>query len=98
MQISKSKSARKTPICNVSGGISSAYSLKQLSQWCENRWGFHRVDADFSPRPFDLPWVVLDSSLAQQIWGWTPTISTEEIITEIANFADTHSEWLQVSK
>jgi CDP-paratose 2-epimerase len=97
MQVGKSDLAQKTPICNVSGGVSSAYSLKQLSRWCENRWGSHAVNADLSPRPFDLPWVVLDSSLAQQVWDWTPSISTEEIITEIANFADIHPEWLQLS-
>ena len=47
-------------IVNVSGGAKSAMSLRQLSQWCEERFGPREVAADGSARAFDIPWIVLD--------------------------------------
>ena len=47
-----------------SGGLSATMSLRQLSRWCEKRWGAHAVSSDLEPRRFDLPWVVLDSRKA----------------------------------
>jgi CDP-paratose 2-epimerase len=74
----------KPKIINVSGGKESACSLKNLSTWCDDRFGSHRIQSNPTPRPFDLPWVVLDSSKARQYWNWTPTISRESIFEEIA--------------
>src|SRR5206468_2657398 len=56
-------------IQNVSGGVLSAISLAQLSDWCAHRFGKHEVASDPLPRPFDLPWIVLDSSKAMQQWN-----------------------------
>jgi CDP-paratose 2-epimerase len=44
-----------------------------------------------------LPWVVLDSTLAAQTWNWRPQMTTEMILNEIADFADTHPDWIKVS-
>ncbi|OYP39169.1 NAD-dependent epimerase/dehydratase family protein [Rhodopirellula sp. MGV] len=85
-------------VVNVSGGIESARSLKQLSDWCEERWGSNEVLADTTPRPFDLPWVVLDHSLATQTWGWNPTTPVESIIEEIAVFAEANPNWISISR
>jgi CDP-paratose 2-epimerase len=41
---------------------------------------------------------VLDSSLAQQQWGWTAQRSKEEIWEEIAEHAEEHPDWLQISQ
>ncbi|GAB5442290.1 MAG: NAD-dependent epimerase/dehydratase family protein [Fuerstiella sp.] len=88
----------KPPIVNVSGGTDSARSLAHLSDWCRNRWGENEVSSDPTPRPFDLPWIVLDSSLAQATWDWQPQTSTEQILNEIADFAETQPDWITFSK
>lgn len=84
-------------VLNVSGGRESARSLRQVSQWCADRFGGHEVSEDLAPRPFDLAWVVLDSSAAQSRWLWRPTIPTDHIFEEIARHAETHPDWLAVS-
>ena len=84
-------------IVNVSGGAASARSLKQLSDWCGQRWSPAEVVSDNSPRPFDLPWVVLDHSLASEVWNWNPKITTEEILFEIADFAENEPKWIEQS-
>ena len=84
-------------IINVSGGLESARSLAQLSDWCSARWGPHPVSSAPEPRPNDLPWVVLDSTLAAQTWNWRPQMTTEMILNEIADFADSHPDWIKVS-
>ena len=82
---------------HVSGGISQAMSLRQLSAWCERRWGAHAVSIDVAERPFDIPWMVMDSALAAQQWQWKPEIPIEAILEEIAVHAAAHPHWLEVS-
>jgi CDP-paratose 2-epimerase len=84
-------------IQNLSGGAANAMSLFQLSAWCEERWGLHEVFQDSASRRFDLPWMVLDSSRATLQWNWSPQISLEAILEEIAVHAETHPEWLELS-
>lgn len=84
-------------IVHVAGGAQSARSLRQLSDWCADRLGAHGVTADGSPRPFDLPWLVLDPSRAQRVWGWRPQTSTDAILEEIAAHAEAHPQWLEMS-
>lgn len=84
-------------IINVSGGIDSARSLKQISHWCSERWSPTKVASDHTPRPFDLPWVVLDHTLATQTWGWTPSTTTDQILNEIADFAEGEPGWIEFS-
>lgn len=84
-------------IINVSGGSASAMSLRQLSHWCAGRFGLHEVGANPVPRPFDIPWVVLDSAKATRLWGWQPLILKEDILEEIALHAEAHPEWLDLS-
>lgn len=71
-------------ICNFSGGIDRAWSLAQLSDWCRERFGDHAVASQAEPRPFDLPWVVLDSTRASVMWAWRPTTPLVDILEEIA--------------
>lgn len=82
---------------NVAGGVRQAMSLRELSLWCERRLGARSVESDPQPRPFDVPWVVLDSGRARAQWGWEPQTSLEEILEEIARHAEAHPEWLEVS-
>ena len=71
-------------ICNFGGGVGNSCSLRQLSEWCEKRFGPRKVESDPNPRPYDLPWVVLDSSRAKKIWDWEVQTRMEEIFEEIA--------------
>jgi CDP-paratose 2-epimerase len=84
-------------IANFSGGASSAMSLCQLSEWCAAKFGPHAVGADTTPRPFDIPWIVLDPAKAARIWAWKPQTSTAAILEEIAVHARAHPEWLELS-
>ncbi len=82
---------------NVAGGTDHTMSLAQLSAWCSGRFGPHEVRADTMPRPFDIPWMVLDSSRAAAQWDWRPEISLESILEEIAAHAESHPDWLEIS-
>jgi CDP-paratose 2-epimerase len=87
----------KPRIVNVSGGVASALSLRQLTEWCDMRSGAVAVGSAPRPRPFDLPWVVLDSRLAFQVWGWQPQTNAESIFEEILLHARANPNWLQIS-
>jgi CDP-paratose 2-epimerase len=84
-------------IVNLSGGRSSAMSLRQLTKWCDERFGAHSVESDPSPRLYDLPWVVLDHKLASSAWNWQPTTIATQILEEIAEHAIQNPEWLELS-
>ncbi len=84
-------------IVNLSGGVSSAMSLKQLSDWCAGRFGPHEVVPDGSPRQFDIPWIVLDHARATRVWGWRPVATTPGILEEIAVHAEKNPGWLDLS-
>ncbi len=105
MKHSRSAEQAKRPVTvNLSGGIESAFSLMELTQWCERRWGSPRfgekptVASVAENRKYDAPWIVLDSSLAQNQWAWKAEVSREEIFEEIAEHAEEHSDWLQISQ
>ncbi len=84
-------------VANFSGGAASAMSLRQLSDWCAAQVGPHSVGADPKPRPFDIPWMVLDSAKAARLWQWHPATRTPDILAEIGAHARAHPEWLDVS-
>jgi len=88
---------------NVSGGIESAFSLQELHEWCARRWGSDRFGAACElqridqPRPYDAPWIVLDSNKARQTWNWEPLRDRLSIWEEIAEHAEENPNWLQIS-
>jgi CDP-paratose 2-epimerase len=97
-------SLRSKPITvNVSGGIESAFSLEELHEWCARRWGSDRFGAACElqridqPRPYDAPWIVLDSNKARQTWNWEPLRDRLSIWEEIAEHAEENPNWLQIS-
>jgi CDP-paratose 2-epimerase len=84
-------------IVNFGGGTQNSMSLIQLSKWCAERFGTHQVTSNPKPRPFDVPWLVMDSRLAKKTWGWTPSHSLEQILEEIAQHAEAHPRWLETT-
>lgn len=84
-------------ICNIGGGANNAMSLKQLSDWCEDKFGAHTVSSSTESRTFDTPWIVMDNTLAKKTWKFEPKVSLNDILEEIAAHAKQHPEWLKVS-
>lgn len=96
-QLVASRMSADDRLINCAGGAPSARSLRQLSAWCADRFGPRSVASDATPRPFDLPWVVLDSAKADRIWGWAPQTPTDAILEEIARHAEQNPHWLELS-
>jgi len=84
-------------IQHAAGGIERAMSLRQLSGWCEARFGAHAVAADAAERPFDIPWMVMDSARAAAEWGWKPEISLAAILDEIARHTAEQPDWMEIT-
>lgn len=87
-------------VFNVSGGQANSMSLAQLTAWCDDRFrthqfGAHRPIADESVRPYDVPWLVLDSGKALATAAWKPEMSLLRILEEIADHAEANPEWLK---
>ena len=84
-------------ICNVAGGADASMSLRQLTAWCDGRFGAHSAASDPQPRPFDIPWMVLDSTHASKVWGWQPQTPLLAVLEEIAVHAQKNPAWLDLS-
>jgi len=84
-------------IVNLGGGKANAMSLAELSLWCGERFGHHSVSADLQERRFDIPWLIMDNSLARQLWGWQPETPLASILDEVARHAEEHPGWLELS-
>jgi CDP-paratose 2-epimerase len=80
---------------HASGGLANSMSLAQLTDWCNQRFGPHAPQADHRPRPFDIPWLVMDSRAAADTFGWTPKRSITSILDEIAEHVGKNPGWLK---
>ena len=96
-QIAAGDDPSQPALCNVSGGQNNSMSLAQLTAWCDHQFGTHPVIGSETTRPYDLPWIILDSALADEHWNWTPSRSIESILIEIAEFAKQNPRWLELS-
>ena len=94
-QIQAGTDNSKPVVANVSGGIESANSLLQVTQWCNEQFGEYAVASTDEERPYDLPWLVLDSQLARDAWQWQPSRTSDQIFTEIADHARQNPDWLE---
>jgi CDP-paratose 2-epimerase len=90
----KTAPARGAAITNFAGGTANSLSLRALHEWGESRFGAHPVQREPADRPFDLPWVVLDATRAEQRFGWQPQTPLPAILEEIAQHAREHPDWL----
>ena len=79
---------------NVGGGTANAMSLAQLTAWCDERFGRHAPDQTDQERPYDIGWLVMDSSRIQVYLGWSPEWPIESILDEIASQTAKRSDWL----
>jgi CDP-paratose 2-epimerase len=82
---------------NVGGGPGNSMSLAELTDWCCQRFGRHAVEADLRPRPFDIPWFVMDSAQAASRFDWKPRKLLPEILDDIAVHAEQNPDWLRIT-
>ncbi|NJK38239.1 MAG: NAD-dependent epimerase/dehydratase family protein [Oscillatoriales cyanobacterium RM2_1_1] len=96
-QFTESLTTEKPRVINISGGVKNSMSLKQLSSWCEDRFSCNEVTQTNTERPFDIPWMVLDATQAEQIWDWKPQTNIYQVLREISDFAEGQKDWCQLS-
>jgi CDP-paratose 2-epimerase len=94
---SSAKLPTEDRVINFSGGAESAMSLRQLTEWCDDRFGPHPIGTQPKSRPFDIPWMVLDSAKAETLWNWCELTPVNSILDEIAVHAVEDPNWLEVS-
>jgi CDP-paratose 2-epimerase len=87
----------KPRLYTVGGGLERLMSLARLTSWCDARFSPWKVEADPRPRPYDIPWFVMDSSAVKADLQWEPTWSLEMILDQIAAHAERHPGWLEIS-
>lgn len=85
------------PLHAVGGGARRTMSLRQLTAWCDARFGALAIVSDPTTRPYDIPWFVTDARQAQAKFDWAPQYSLETILAEIAEHAEAHPQWLELS-
>jgi len=81
-------------VANFAGGNENSMSLRQLHDWCRKRFGPCSVEREPAGRPFDVPWLVLDSAAAQKRFDWKPKTLLPAILDEIAAHAEKNPDWL----
>ena len=84
-------------IYTAGGGLENAMSISELHAWCDARFGPHAAQADARQRPYDVPWVVMDSTDAGRDFGWRPRVRVESILEGIAVHAGQNPDWLERS-
>lgn len=80
---------------HASGGLANSMSLAQLTAWCNQRFGAHVPQADHQSRPFDIPWLVMNSQAAAKQFNWKPKRSLPSILDEIAEHVKNNPDWLK---
>jgi CDP-paratose 2-epimerase len=84
-------------IYTAGGGAANAISLAQLTAWCDDRFGPHAPGCEPGPRPYDIPWMVMDNDDAGRDFGWRPALPLAGILDEIATHAECRQDWLEIS-
>jgi CDP-paratose 2-epimerase len=95
-QMSRS-SAGGQRVYTAGGGNANAMSLAQLTAWCDARFGAFAPTADTADRPYDIPWVVMDSHDAGRDFGWKIETPAADLLEEIARHAEDNPDWLERS-
>jgi CDP-paratose 2-epimerase len=85
-------------VYTAGGGLANTMSLAQLTAWCDGRFGRHAPSVDPEPRMYDIPWMVMDNTGAARDFGWQIEMSLPAILEEIAQHANNHPDWLEVSR
>jgi len=95
VRIQMNRTPPSDAILHAGGGLRNSMSLAQLTEWCNQRFGAHVPEPDHRPRPFDIPWLVMNSALAKANLGWQPRRTLAEILDEIAAHVRLNPDWLR---
>lgn len=82
---------------NFGGGAANAFSLAQLTAWCDARFGVYAPERTDADRRYDIPWIVMDSGVACKDFGLRVEVSVNDVLEEIARHGEEHPEWLEAS-
>jgi CDP-paratose 2-epimerase len=89
---------RKGPaILNAGGGLENSMSLAELSAWCASVFGVREVKSDTAPRPYDLPWIVMNNAAVSRMWQWEPEMKLPALLDTIAEHVLANPQWLDLS-
>lgn len=97
MKQTAANGSSKPRVVNLGGGPTQAMSLADLSAWCADRFGHRDIASDGRLRQYDVPWVVMDSMRAKEVWKWSASTTLEQILDEIDAHAESHPKWLELS-
>ena len=83
-------------VFNIGGGIENSFSLKELTNTCEEVTG-NKIEIDSNPetRKGDLKWFVTDSTKIKEMTGWFPKKGLKETISDIYNWIVENKEELR---
>jgi CDP-paratose 2-epimerase len=95
VQQMRADSAGGERVFNAGGGSANSMSLAQLTEWCDRRFGAFSPTPDHEPRPFDIPWLIMDSAKAERQFGWKPQRTLASILEDIANHVTSNPDWLK---
>ena len=95
MRTSRSDGQR---VYTAGGGPANTMSLAQLTAWCDERFGRHVPSVDPQPRKYDIPWMVMDNTVAARDFGWDIETPLSTILEDIAHHANKHPDWLELSR
>jgi CDP-paratose 2-epimerase len=84
-------------IYTVGGGPANAWSLAQLTDWCDLRFGAHSPAADAAPRKYDIPWVVMDNQKTAHDFDWKLETPLPQLLAELGDHAEQNPSWLELS-
>jgi len=84
-------------VYTAGGGPKNAMSLAQLNAWCDARFSPHTPQSDPRPRPYDIPWLIMDNCDAQLTFGWSVEVSIDALLGQIADHAERNPDWLERS-
>ena len=89
----KSPDKKAPKIMNIGGGRANSISLRELEDFCRDFFGPTDVPASVAAsRPYDVPYYVSDTRLAEKHWGWKPSHSRTEILLGIGRWARDNKE------
>ena len=84
-------------VYTAGGGARNACSLAMLNDWCDAHFGANQPVGDARPRPYDVPWMIMDSREAGRDFAWRIETPLEQIFEQIAEHASANPKWLEIS-
>ena len=68
--------------------MQSAFSLKELSNWCCKNISLKKITCNKQNRTFDVKWLVLDNLKVKKEFNWKIKYNKNKIFKEILNNND----------